>query len=147
MRELNPDHVASWYMLQLAEQGRPVEQCAQFLASYIVSGDLDTSTSFSFLSAVLARTDELLNEQILIWDGLLPGAITSNDTHDYLSHRLDDEPSQTPKNPSDFDYRMKDIQVDRIRMIGNGMWQLEGYDLDGKHVWIQLIGDLAIQQP
>jgi len=75
------DYKAAFLILEAAEQGRPVEFAAQFLASYIVSGDINTSTSLSFLSAVLQRTDELMSDERLIWESLLPGQENAQAPH------------------------------------------------------------------
>jgi len=63
-------------LLALSENGRPVEVMAQFLASYQISGELDTATFISYIAAVLERTDELISGPGQVWPGLLPGPAT-----------------------------------------------------------------------
>lgn len=64
---------AAFLILEAAEQGRPTEFVAQFLASYILSGELNTEEALSFMADVLQRTCDLLHVPTAIWDGLLPG--------------------------------------------------------------------------
>ena len=67
------DKVASWHLLQLAEQGRPTEIFAQHLASMAVSGDLNPLEITIEIAQVVERTAKLLNRNSEIWPGLLPG--------------------------------------------------------------------------
>lgn len=67
------DKKAAFLLLELAEQGRPIEVWAQWIASYIRSGGDDEGVMLTdYLSNIFARTTELLNQENLIWNGLLP---------------------------------------------------------------------------
>jgi hypothetical protein len=39
---------------------------------------------------------------------------------------------------ADFDERFKDINVEEVVIFEDGSWQVNGHDLDGRHVWILL---------
>lgn len=67
------DVKAAFLMLEMSEQGRPVEIASQYVASYIHSGGLDADEIRSFVGQIFARTSELLADPAEIWDGLLPG--------------------------------------------------------------------------
>lgn len=67
------DRRDTWLMLQLAESGRPVEQIAQFLASMFISADMSRSTMLDEIKMIAERTVELMENERMIWNGLLPG--------------------------------------------------------------------------
>lgn len=73
------DQLAAWLLLQLAEQGRPVEIASQFLASWLMSseapaGALDDVQGFlNELKQIKERTILLCLDASEIWEGLLPG--------------------------------------------------------------------------
>jgi hypothetical protein len=63
----------SWLLLQLAEEGRPEEQMAQFFASMIISGDMQWYDITRMAAEILHRVTELSDVQGQIWPHLLPG--------------------------------------------------------------------------
>lgn len=68
------DKAAEFLLLRLAEQGRPVEVVAQFIASYVVSAEgNDGRELMKLLWMVFARIETLLGDNSDIWPGLLPG--------------------------------------------------------------------------
>jgi hypothetical protein len=69
----NSDKQATWLLLQLAEQGRNVEVMAQNLASVLVSTSCSVEEFAGELAAIIMRTKELIESQMDIWPGLLPG--------------------------------------------------------------------------
>lgn len=73
---VSADAMAAWLILQLAEQGRPHEVVAQFMASWLMSSDLDQAEISGWRldwQRVQDRAFELCLDPSEIWDGLLPG--------------------------------------------------------------------------
>lgn len=69
----SPNVYAVYHMLQLAEQGRPVEVAAQYIASWFLSGELTGADIVDELDKIRERTMDLMLNPQNVWDGLLPG--------------------------------------------------------------------------
>ncbi len=78
------DRLASYYILELANQGRPEEQISQFIASMVVSGGMDVGQTLDFMKSVAERTIELLNNDNEIWRWLVPGGQMTDPLEDPL---------------------------------------------------------------
>jgi hypothetical protein len=77
----NANKIGAYHLLQLAEQGRPVETVAQFLASMWVSGDLTPYYIYNDVKKIAERTTFLMSPrgQCEIWPGLTPGGWRDED--------------------------------------------------------------------
>lgn len=62
-----------WAILEAAERGNVNYLVAQTVASLIASGGLDARDAIDTISEIVEAIRELLFNQELIWDGLMPG--------------------------------------------------------------------------
>ena len=76
MEDITVDQRDAMLLLAIADSGRAHEVLAQFIASYIVSGDVSNDNALQEGIAVMVRVFELMNGegQMKIWPELLPGA-------------------------------------------------------------------------
>lgn len=68
------DNLGAFLLLQLSEQGRPVETVAQFIASWWLSGDLDSEAIVDEGHEIRERVIQLMLHPEEVWDGLLVGS-------------------------------------------------------------------------
>lgn len=73
MPESTEDGYTSWLLLELGQEGRPVEQVAQFMASWFVSGGMEPDDCIEECSRIAMRVVDLMYNQEKIWSHLLPG--------------------------------------------------------------------------
>lgn len=68
-----PDHLAAYHILELADQGRPVETIAQFIAGWFLSGEMRAQDMVDQSDMIRERVLDLCLHPEDVWDGLLPG--------------------------------------------------------------------------
>lgn len=110
------DFKDAFLILETGESGRPVEFLAQYIASYLYAGELDLTTGFSFLSAILQRVDELLNDDAKIWAPLVPGGMQGMDGPTY---RVIEE-----GNIDDVRGAFAMLDQDKAEQLSNDLWSM-----------------------
>src|SRR4051812_40176970 len=68
------DNLAAFLLLQLSEQGRPVETVAQFIAGWYLTGELTAEQIVDESDDIKERVLDLMLHPEEVWDGLLVGS-------------------------------------------------------------------------
>lgn len=87
------DAKAAFLILESTEQGRPVEFLAQYIASYIVSGELNGEEVIEFVNKTFGRTLDLISDPAEIWMPLLPGGPGFEEFRFSIVEDVQDHPS------------------------------------------------------
>lgn len=91
--EATSEQRAVWHLLQLSEMGWGLEPICQFIASYILSMDANSTEFFATRTEIQERVLDLLMDPAKVWEDLLPGPSTK---FDYSKLMMVESPAPQP---------------------------------------------------